>query len=610
MISRSGVDVDVHVGGSVSVSVGVQVVVGDRISTVYGRGTITKYRSKDAMYEVSLGKTTTLFTKNPGSGKFIGKPTTASSNVVASAMELNTAYEAYEAMRKLNLEVECVEAGIVFTKDEPIDHHMCTKCLILKGPPKKKLKFQLGFPMFHTDTTKAPEHNADDCDTSAGISSPTLKSIATKNNIQYCLLCGSPTCSNHSSLSFRKQNITLCTTCIETLEFDFNDDSHAVDAYILTKRVNHLVDLYDRAILLLKYSSPFMIQVAASLDQSMKHRNTVGVGASSAGFVSGALGVAAACSILTPAGPPLLIASLVFGGSASVVHTGSEAMRYFSEPHKLANRILALYGVVQSILHTTSLMRETTLVPYLDRAILILATKVQKQGGFIRPCSSFSSCETEQSHVEKALNTGVRIGSEAALVQLGISCLVQEGAAASRFITRASTNLFRTAQFAQFAGGALSAATLLLEVRQLTKTVQHLQKGSPCDKAAALRTLHSELEHVSSTLTVDSMCQSFVKVRAKQLATKRLLEGQHKLEVSYHDDVDEELMLMEEVVSSLEAQRPRIEKPEPYAPVVGATAVPTTRGRLVNLSKSSLLERVQRYKERDTIARAEICLVV
>ena len=58
-----------------------------------------------------------------------------------------------------------------------------------------------------------------------------------------------------------------------------------------------------------------------------------------------------------------------------------------------------------------------------------------------------------------------------------------------------------------------------------------------------------------------------------------------------------------EVVSSLEAQHPQVEKPEPYAPAA------TSMG-LVNLSKSSLLERIQRYKKRDAIARAEIYLVV
>ncbi|KAI2499425.1 hypothetical protein MHU86_15070 [Fragilaria crotonensis] len=99
------------------------------------------------------------------------------------------------------------------------------------------------------------------------------------------------------------------------------------------------------------------------------------------------------------------------------------------------------------------------------------------------------------------------------------------------------------------------------------------------------------------------MCQSFVKVRRKQVAAEKLLQGQHQLEASFHDDVDEELLLVEEVVSSLEAEkRPRIHKSEPYAP--------TSSRNMIKFSSSSLLERVQRYKKQDAIDKAEMYLVV
>jgi hypothetical protein len=66
------------------------------------------------------------------------------------------------------------------------------------------------------------------------------------------------------------------------------------------------------------------------------------LGSSSAGLISGVLGIAAAVTIITPAGPPLLIVSLLFGGSATAVSTGTEARNYYSEPNKLAGRIQAL----------------------------------------------------------------------------------------------------------------------------------------------------------------------------------------------------------------------------------------------------------------------------
>ena len=86
-----------------------------------------------------------------------------------------------------------------------------------------------------------------------------------------CLLCGSPTCSEHPSPAFRKEKVTLCTPCVQSSEFDFEDDSN--NSETLTKHVDHLVDLYDRAVLLLQYSSQFMLQVAVSLEESTKHHN-------------------------------------------------------------------------------------------------------------------------------------------------------------------------------------------------------------------------------------------------------------------------------------------------------------------------------------------------
>jgi hypothetical protein len=367
------------------------------------------------------------------------------------------------------------------------------------------------------------------------------------------------------------------------LEFDFEDNCHKAE--VLTKQVEHLVDLYDRALLLLQYSSQFMLQVALSL---------------------GVLGVAAACTILTPAGPPLLIASLVFGGSATAVQTGSEAMKYFSEPNKLADRILALKGMVQAILSTTRSMRETTLLPYLDRAVLSLTKK--KMESNMKSCTADSE---NQSKVQKAVTAGARIGGTAAtgMATLGTG-IIQEGAAAGRFMSKASTSLARSARFARFAGGALSAATLLLEARELTKTVDQIRQGNPCEKAEALRQIHAELDRLPSTQTVDGMCQSYAKVRSKQLARKRLLfQVQEKTEQvplgSLEEDHD--LVLVEEVVSSLEAQQEEIapvkeHEQEPYAP--------STNGNRIDLSKSTLLERVQRYKERQEREKAKIELVI
>jgi len=597
------------------------------------------FRHEDEMFAVALSDCgATLFTRSITSGDSSSSLASSSSSCSISssvnvpppvgvakeehpkqhkktAMELNVAYEAYEKMRKLNLELECSEAGIQFKANTPIDFDMCTTCLITKGPPvvassspssAASTALTNKVPAFSTSSGKPlfPRLYKLRVESQDFLhaSQQSLREKAKKQKGVPCLLCGAPSCSEHSSAAFRKENITLCNTCVTSLEFDFDDDRHRSE--LMTKQVEYLVDLYDRALLLLQYSSQFMLQVALSLEASTERHNQVGVGGSSVGIVSGVLGVAAACTILTPAGPPLLIASLVFGGSATAVQTGSEAMKYFSEPNKLADRMLALMGMVQAILSTTRSMRETTLVPYLDRAVLSL-TKKQMESSMKTTVDS-----ENKAKVQKAVTAGTRIGSTAATGMATLSTgLVQEGAAAGRFMSRASTNLARSARFARFAGGALSAATLVLEARELTNTVKQIRQGNPCEKAEALRRIHAVLGRLPSTQNVDAMCQSYAKVRAKQLATKRLLHEQERMEQSaviVEENEHHDLMLVEEVVSSLEAQHedsePVRQKQEPYAP--------TTTTKRIDLSKSTLLERVQRYKERQETQQAEIDLVI
>lgn len=184
----------------------------------------------------------------------------------------------------------------------------------------------------------------------------------TKANTHPCLICASPSCSSHSSTSFRREGITLCLQCERLFELDFIVDCvSAPDVIQRAERINYMIDCYDRCMLLIQYSTQFVEKIAGCLENQKEQQNKIGLASSSVGVLSGVLGIAAAASILTPAGPPLLIASLFFGGSASTVQTGTEAMNYFSEPRKLADRIIALHGMSLSILRVTSTLRDAML---------------------------------------------------------------------------------------------------------------------------------------------------------------------------------------------------------------------------------------------------------
>ena len=520
------------------------------VRTCYGNGKVIEFREVDAMYVVELSFGILHSQKVKGIGK-----------KQAKTLELNAAYEMTEKDRLNKLQAQCQELGIPFTEQTT---NTCLTCL---QTPKTSLNPALtdeqGNPLFPR-LYKLRQSGRD---------------IVTKQkrNDTPCLLCGSMTCCTHSSTIFRKEGITICNTCVEHLEYNFETAKTPEE---LLKHTQALTEHYSRAVLLLQYSSQFIMATAETLEQKTKQHNEIGVGSSSAGLVSGVLGVAAACSILTPAGPPLLVASLVFGGSATAVQTGSEAMKYYSEPNQLANRILALQGIVQTILATTKCIRDTTLLPFLDQAI----------------CDLNIAADPYLAHDKTgtAVRAGTRMGSTAATSVASLAA--QEAVLTGRFMSRATTAAARTARFARFAGGALSAATLVLEARELQKTVDQINSGNPCEKANALRSIHGELNKLPSTTSIRDMWQAYTKVRSKQLFQEAV--------TSVMPRAEGDLELVEEVVSSLEAT-------QDDGSVSSQDDIMSVHQQRIKLSgKSKLLERVKRFKEKEARKQAELDVTV
>ena len=528
----------------------------ESVRTPYGVGRVVEYRELSATYVVDLSFGTLYTQDAPTTRRTPNKKKKAK-----TALELNDTFMQWEETRRQELQVECARLGIPYT-DESVQK--CFACL--KSPPaasKPALSDGQGNPLFPR-LYRLRQSGGDMMANKVSTDSP-------------CLLCGAMTCGKHSSPAFRKEGIYVCMDCLESLEFDFETASLPEE---LKERTEHLVDLYGRATLLLQYCSQFMLATADNLEQNTKQHNEIaGVGGSGAGLVSGVLGVAAACSFLTPAGPPLLIASLVFGGSATAVQTGSEAYKYYSEPNQLANRILTLHGILEMILETTKSMRDTTLVPYVDQAILELETTATT------PTAAPATTSNDKARV--AVRAGTRIGSTAA-TSAAAGLVVQEGALAGRFVSRATTAAARTARFARFAGGALSAATLVLEARELRKTVDQIKLGNPCEKAQAVRTVHADLNKLPSKTSVERMCQSYVKVRSKELFRQAMAES-----ALLPEHREEDLLLIEEVVSSLEDSQ------DDSSTSSSSPSTPNHEPRVKLSSRSSLLHRVKRYKERE-----------
>lgn len=256
------------------------------------------------------------------------------------SMKLNDAFVALETMRHPNLEIEL----------GPFDRLRCVQCTA-ETPAKDRPK--------------------------PGSSLSYRKSIGLVKNTIFkhkpCLMCGSPTCTKHVDPSFKKSKVMICTECSPLFSLDFviqfvklGQEHTEESARKQRHHIKHMLDVYDRVLLMLEYTGSFIDEVAAKLEQKIKKQDKVGVSANSAGVMSGVAGVAAAAAFVTPAGPPLLIASLFFGAAAQTTSSTSKMVNYYSTPNKMAFKIISLYNLCKSVLTVTTVLKDALLNDHIN----------------------------------------------------------------------------------------------------------------------------------------------------------------------------------------------------------------------------------------------------
>mmetsp|Transcript_10029 Transcript_10029/g.14642 ORF Transcript_10029/g.14642 Transcript_10029/m.14642 type:complete len:207 (+) Transcript_10029:1-621(+) len=92
----------------------------------------------------------------------------------------------------------------------------------------------------------------------------------------------------------------------------------------------------------------------------------------------------------------------------------------------------------------------------------------------------------------------------------------------SRIATRASAIFMRSANVALAAGGALSAASILLETVEMTRVTNKMIKGSPCQKADFIREIKKEVEQLPDTRIIAEECERFFDMMvAKPASSER-----------------------------------------------------------------------------------------
>jgi hypothetical protein len=336
-----------------------------------------------------------------------------------------------------------------------------------------------------------------------------------------CLTCGSPVCRRHRSSEFAKQDIVICSHCAPLFSMNYLVH-HVADAVVVDennqhppdddgreqqpqhhdqqqhhprhpngqdqqphpdtkRRINRVLEVYDRSLLVLRYSLQYIDEVAYAMRNNTSRHNKVGLGSSATGMVAGGLGVAAACTIWTPVGPPLLLASILFGGGAAAVNAGSEAANYRCEPNKMADRILTLHSIVSSV---------ARLPGALDHRLMM---KEERE----RHHQQLARNGADQEATEGGPGGGGGGGEAAA----GDNDALIFDDRHHRDEGQSRLHWTRTAMngLKPLTMGALSAVSIVTEAREMKRAVDKIRAGNPCDKAERLLTIKVEMEQIPHT---------------------------------------------------------------------------------------------------------------
>jgi len=427
-------------------------------------------------------------------------------------------------MRKANLEVEY---GGKVTGDISLFHSYCTICLKDENDAEEKCLAEnksIGRRKWRTSV---------------------VNRFSVKKKSPPCLICACPVCPKHGCRDFRREGITVCGHCAPLFTMDFvvytiSNDSDQHRRQCLA----HMIDSYDRALLMLQYSVQYIEDIAQALENNSRKTDQIGLGSSGVGLMSGFTGVAAmaahfvaAATILSPAGPPLLIASILFGGTAVAATTSFEAINCYSEPNQLANKILALHELVHSLLAVTTVMKTALQKGHIDvhqyvdmkgrqrikfntsasngnlndNSDTMKKEKISVPEVVMRPLvtgiaehpDEYSTPDLDESSTTSSVESG------GMLVEMQLTKELRNSHTRTG-VQRATTNAMKVFQAASVACVALNAATIVLEAKNMSDTLESLRAGSPCEKATTLRKVKQEISKLPSTKVIADECESYL----------------------------------------------------------------------------------------------------
>ena len=208
-----------------------------------------------------------------------------------------------------------------------------------------------------------------------------------------------------------------------------------------------------------------------------------------------------------------------------------------SEPNKFADKIIALIGMVHSLLRVKESLREILTArllqqkgsPEIDRLKNSLVRLREKQAEAVAK----AGMQITSSAVLGSVAVAEAAGAAAAVESAALVTSVEVGTLAGRnanMFAKSGTAAARSLRFARFAGGALSAATILLEARTMKNTLEQINMGHPCEKAKALREILKEIPTLPSTEQLDEECRIYVGAMTSRVNASAIEDAIHLIE--------------------------------------------------------------------------------
>lgn len=282
--------------------------------------------------------------------------------------------------------------------------------------------------------------------------------------------------------------------------------AQAIDTRLLQDKIREMVDTYDRVMLLLTHASQFIPALSARIVATEARNNRIGFGTSSAGILSGALGLAGAASILTPFGAPLLMASLAVSGSSAAVTIGNEAVNYYLKPHQAADRILVMHGMIVSLLKAAKTLQHVALGA--DPTLQEDPTMEKGDDSMIGEAVGLGLSIIRQT------DTGINLANAAATS----SAAVKSAAPGATNLINSSASVLNAVPLL---GAALSGIFIAMDANRLNATLDKIMAGDPSAKAEALKGIQGDLLVFPQTADLELECQAHCQVIEKNMPSKR-----------------------------------------------------------------------------------------